>query len=65
MRKDFERFDMAAPPVRTKWYLRPLTILISLPDLVRHRVKLTKNGMDGIKPPFLLLCNHNAFLILK
>ncbi len=65
MRKDFERFDMAAPPVRTKWYLRPLTILISLPDLVRHRVKLTKNGMDGIKPPFLLLCNHNAFFDFK
>ena len=65
MRREFTRFDMAAPPVRTKWYLRPLTILISLPDLLRHKVRLKKTGMDEIRPPYLLLCNHNAFFDFK
>ncbi|MCR5768363.1 MAG: 1-acyl-sn-glycerol-3-phosphate acyltransferase [Lachnospiraceae bacterium] len=62
---DFERFDMSLPPRRTKWYLRPITILISLPDVIKHRAKITKTGMEGIKPPYILLCNHNAFLDFK
>ena len=65
MKTEFERFDMTAPPQRTKWYLQPLTILISLPDIIRHRVKVTKTGMEGFKPPYVLLCNHNAFLDFK
>ena len=40
MKKEFERFDMKAPPVRTKWYLRPLTYLFSLPDVIRHGLKI-------------------------
>ena len=65
MKKDFERFDMSAPPVRTKWYLRPLTYLFSLPDVLIHHLKITKNGTEGIKPPYLMLCNHNAFMDFK
>ncbi|MBO7387044.1 MAG: hypothetical protein J6U15_04495 [Lachnospiraceae bacterium] len=60
-----KRFDMSIPPTRTKWYLRPLTILISLPSVLAHKSKITKTGMEGIKPPFILLCNHNAFLDFK
>ncbi len=62
---EFERFDMTIPPVRTKWYLRPLTILVSLPDVLKHKVKLTRTGTVGLKPPYVLLCNHNAFLDFK
>ena len=62
MKKEPVRFDMSRPPVRTKWYLKPITYLISKPVLVSHRQKLVKTGMDGIKPPYLLLCNHNAFM---
>ena len=62
MVKQPERFDMSRPPVRTKWYLKPLTYLISKPVLMSHRQRLTKNGMDGVKPPYLMLCNHNAFM---
>ena len=29
MKEDFERFDMAREPVRTKWYLKPITELLS------------------------------------
>ncbi|MBR6018900.1 MAG: 1-acyl-sn-glycerol-3-phosphate acyltransferase [Lachnospiraceae bacterium] len=62
---NFERFDMAKPPVRTKWYLRPVTIALSLPDVWKHRAKITKVRTEGLKPPFVMLCNHNAFLDFK
>jgi 1-acyl-sn-glycerol-3-phosphate acyltransferase len=63
--KNFTRFDMSKAPVRTKWYLRPLTFLLSFPDVLKHRSKITKTGMEGIKPPYVLLCNHNSFLDFK
>ncbi len=59
------RFDMKKPPMRTAWYLRPLTALLSAPDVLIHRTKIVRTGMEGIKPPYLLLCNHNAFLDFK
>ena len=36
MNDDFERFDMARPPVRTRWFLRPITYLLSMPDVLAH-----------------------------
>ena len=63
--KNFERFDMAKPPVRTKWYLRPLTYLLSAPAVWKHRTKITKNRTEGLKPPYLMLCNHNSFMDFK
>ncbi|MBP5236207.1 MAG: hypothetical protein J6128_01575 [Clostridia bacterium] len=65
MQKDFERFDMTKPPVRTKWYLRPLTYIFSFPDIKKHGLKITEKGTEGLKPPYLLLCNHNAFMDFK
>ena len=65
MKQEPKRFDMSAPPVRTKWYLRPLAYIISLPDVKKHRMQLKKIGMDGLKPPYVLLCNHNAFMDFK
>jgi 1-acyl-sn-glycerol-3-phosphate acyltransferase len=65
MAQNYERFDMTIPPVRTRWYLHPLTILLSLPDVWKHRVRLTRNGVEGLKPPYVLLCNHNAFMDFK
>ncbi len=56
---------MKKPPVRTKWYLRPLTFALSFPATVRHRTIIRKTGMEGIQPPYVLLCNHNAFLDFK
>ncbi len=58
-------FDRQRPPVRTKWYLRPLTWLLSAPAVLRHRARIRKTGMEGIRPPYVLLCNHNAFLDFK
>ncbi|MBO4220263.1 MAG: hypothetical protein J5933_05000 [Clostridia bacterium] len=65
MQKDIERFNMTLPPVRTKWYLRPLTYIFSLPDIKKHGLKITEKGTEGLKPPYLLLCNHNAFMDFK
>lgn len=63
MQDNFERFDMLAYPKKQK--LRPIAWAISFPDVWKHRAKITKIDMDGIKPPYVLLCNHNAFLDFK
>lgn len=36
-----------------------------MPDTKKHGLKITKVGVDGLKPPYLLLCNHNAFMDFK
>ena len=65
MKEEFERFDMSRRPTRTKWYLHPVTIAVSLPEVIRHRTILKRSGTEGLKPPYLLLCNHNAFFDFK
>lgn len=65
MSDSIERFDMQKPPRRTVWYLRPVTWLLSFPDVWKHRTRITKINMKGLKPPYVLLCNHNAFLDFK
>ena len=65
MKQEFDRFDMKRPPVRTKWYLRPLTYILSAPDTFIHRTKIIRTGTEGLKPPYLMLCNHNAFMDFK
>lgn len=65
MEQSLARFDMKRPPVRTKWYLRPLTWALSAPAVLRHRTAIRKVGMENVKPPYVLLCNHNAFLDFK
>lgn len=59
----YPHFDMARKPMRM--HLRPLIWLLCLPDLISHRNRLEKINMEGIKPPYLLLCNHNAFMDFK
>ena len=55
-----ERFDMQRPPMRQ--HLLPVAWLLAAGTLIPHKNKLTKTGMEGVKPPYLLLCNHNAFM---
>jgi len=55
-----KRFDMNRPPMRM--HLRPLMWLLTKPSLISHKNTLVRTGMDGIKPPYLLLCNHNSFM---
>ena len=65
MEKDIVRFDMKKPPMRPRWYLMPLEWLLSMPATLRHRTVIRREGTAGLRPPYLLLCNHNAFLDFK
>ena len=65
MKKQPIRFDMARDPIRTRWYLKPITKLLSFPDMLAHRPVITRRGTEDLKPPFILLCNHNAFMDFK
>ncbi|MBO4360562.1 MAG: hypothetical protein J5822_06765 [Eubacteriaceae bacterium] len=65
MDKKPELFDMKAPPIRTRWFLRPITYLVSLPEFKRHHTVITRQGTQDLKPPYVLLCNHNAFYDFK
>lgn len=33
--------------------------------MAKHKCKITKINTVGLKPPFVLLCNHNAFMDFK
>ena len=54
------RFDTARAPQRQHlgWLIR----LLSVPVLLKHGNRLTKHDMEGVKAPYFLLCNHNAFM---
>ncbi|MEX1307707.1 MAG: 1-acyl-sn-glycerol-3-phosphate acyltransferase, partial [Eubacteriales bacterium] len=45
--------------------LRLLIQVLAFFDYRKHKGKINKINMDGIKPPYLLLVNHNAFLDFK
>jgi len=57
-----ERFDMKRKPVPCSKVLKPIVQLACDAVRIFHRTKVTRIGMEGLKPPYLLLCNHNAFL---
>lgn len=59
------KFDMASEPIRQRWFLRPLTWLLSYPEVWSRRLKINRNGVYGLKPPYLLLCTHMAFMDFK
>ena len=59
----YERFDMKKPPEYPK--LRLLSYGIAFIDKITHKIKINKKGFKGIKPPYLLLANHNAFMDIK
>ncbi len=57
-----ERFDMVKPPIRQKIHLKILTWIISFPVVWLRRLKINKNHMEGLKPPYFLLCTHKSFI---
>jgi DNA-directed RNA polymerase subunit RPC12/RpoP len=56
------RFDMKAKPQRQKWYLKLLAWLLAFPNTFSHRLKVNRRNMKGLKPPYILLCTHHAFI---
>lgn len=59
------RFDMERPPERQRRYLTPLAWLLSFPETAARGLRIRREGMRGLKPPYLLLCTHMAFLDFK
>ncbi len=56
------RFDMVSKPRKQKWYLLLLAWLIAFPGVWRRKLKINKYNMKGLKPPYILLCTHHAFI---
>ena len=59
------RFDMKKKPMKCGLFFKLLLWILCFPSLLMHRTKLKKVGMEGIKGPYLLLGNHNAFFDMK
>lgn len=59
------RFDLFSMPEKQRLYLTPVAWLLSLPDLIKYGAKITKVNMKGLKPPYILLANHNCFFDFK
>ncbi len=59
--QEWKRFDMHAPPRRQNLVLWPVTWLVARAYCWLHREKFKKERMEGLKPPYLLLLNHNCF----
>ncbi len=60
MLESIPRFDMKRAPMRM--HLRPILWIATKPSLLLHRNRLTRVRTEGLKPPYILLCNHNAFM---
>ena len=56
-----EKFDMDKPPVKQRAFLHPFVIAYGYIRRALLRGKVHKTDMKGVKPPYILLCNHNAF----
>lgn len=65
MAKSIKYFNTQADPKRCKWYLKPIMWLLCVPSCNSHKAVIKKTGMDGVKGPYILLCNHNAFYDFK
>ena len=60
----FPRYDFNKPVPPQARYLTPVAWLLSLPAVLKHRSRIQRK-LKGLKPPYLLLCNHNSFLDFK
>ncbi len=58
---NYPRFDMRKNPVKCRIFLKPVAWALSYPNILKHKTKFNKTGIDNLKPPYILLGNHNAF----
>ncbi len=63
--KDVKKYDFTKKPSKGNVLLYSLAWMVSLSSMKYHKLDLKKEGMDGIKPPYLLLSNHQSFYDLK
>ena len=65
MKKEIKRFDLSKKPQKCSPIFRPLRGIYANGAVKKHEEIITKTNMEGIEPPFLLLCNHNALLDIQ
>ncbi|MDY0345320.1 MAG: hypothetical protein WC215_01715 [Bacilli bacterium] len=63
--KDMPRFDFKKKTRKPSIFLKPLMLLLCLPEYLQRKSKVTKINMKGVKPPFFMLCTHNSFFDFK
>lgn len=60
--KNQKRYKTAKYPIRQPWYLKWLIWVLSCIMLAGKKKKVEKIGLEGLKPPYMLLSNHMAFI---
>lgn len=60
-----KRFDFDMKPKKERIFLTPLAFLLSFPAVWNRHLKVNKVDMEGLKPPYILLCTHHAFQDFK
>ena len=63
--KRLKAFDLKSMPMKPKWYLQMVAWLLSFPETFATHSKIRRHHMEGLKGPYILLCNHNSFLDFK
>lgn len=63
--REMPRFDLTSMPKKPKWYLQLLAWVLAFPETFSVRPTIRKHNMEGLKGPFIMLCNHNSFLDFK
>ena len=58
---DVTPFDRDRVPPKQNIFFTPLIWMVCKVATLRHRLKINKKGMEGLKPPFLVLANHLSF----
>ncbi len=56
-----KRFDMKKTPNRQGQFIKCVAWLISKFFVIWHRTKIYKIDVEDLKPPYIMLCNHNSF----
>ncbi|MBQ9537974.1 MAG: 1-acyl-sn-glycerol-3-phosphate acyltransferase [Treponema sp.] len=59
---DPKPFDSVMTPPRQNLFLLPFVHLICWLNTVGYGLKIKKENMEGIKPPYLLLGSHHSFM---
>ena len=60
--KNQKRYKTAKYPIRQPWYLKWLIWILSKIMLMGKKYTVEKIGLEGLKPPYMLLSNHMAFI---
>ncbi|MCH5164246.1 MAG: 1-acyl-sn-glycerol-3-phosphate acyltransferase [Clostridiales bacterium] len=63
--REVKKHDFTKPPRKGSVVLYPIAWMLSLPSMKFHKLRIEKTGMEGLKPPYLLLSNHMSFYDLK